>query len=88
VLRSRRNKGRTLTVFGTVRLVGRDSKGRAYVSLHADTTNFADVDAILAPGMLNEAATYRPGQQIQLVCLGGERMGEIGLPALGDCRSP
>jgi hypothetical protein len=83
-----RYKGRTLTVFGTVRLVGRDIQGRAYESLHADTMDFAAVDAILAPGMLDEAATYRPGQKIQLVRVGGERIGEIGLPALGDCRSP
>jgi hypothetical protein len=47
------------------RLVARGIEGHAYVPLQADKMDFADVDAILAPGMLDAAATYRPGQQIQ-----------------------
>lgn len=83
-----RYKGRTLMAFGVVRLVGRSSEGWAYVSLHADLVNFADVMAILAPEMTGEAATYRPGQQIQLICIGGVRIGTANIPALGSCHSP
>lgn len=83
-----RYKGRSLAIFGTVRLVGRDTEGHAYVSLHADRNNFADVDAILIPEMPGEAATYRPGQQVQLICIGGVRINEAGSIGLNECRSP
>jgi len=81
-------KGRSLAIFGTVRLVSRDIEGHAYVSLHADRNNFADVDAILRPGMTGEAATYRPGQQVQLICIGGVWINEAGSIRLNECRAP
>ena len=50
--------------------------------------DFTAVDALLAPEMMGEASTFRRGQQIQLVCVGGARLGQSDTRALKDCHSP
>lgn len=58
--------------------------GNAYVKLSAGTA-FMSVLANLHSDGIDEAANYKPGQKIQLVCTGqGMR---IGIPILANCRS-
>jgi hypothetical protein len=81
-------KDRVLNVTGVVRLVGQFFDKRYYVSFHADSNNFADVEAILQPKMLDIAATYQAEQQLKLICIGGqEKIGEKTRPVLRDCHS-
>jgi hypothetical protein len=82
VVANLRYKGKLLKVIGTIRLVDKNARGEYYASLYADKEDFAAVDAVLSPDMTKEAASYHPGQHVELICVAGVPMGKIGLPGL------
>ena len=70
--------GRQLVVFGEMRSISKQRDGTMIVI-------FTGVEARLRPSMAVEAATYRKGQQLQLICIFRKRDFFV---SLRDCRSP